>query len=307
MENDTASTNQHDCIRIESGKFIIALAMVSFPIQILLIKVLFWKSRLTLPRHMILASLTISDFIQVNFGALIIASGRIFDPKTKSWSCQLHRKLMEISCVVTVVTASGSILALCLERYIACVHCFRVHQIFSEQRVKRLLYTIWISGIIAGFVDYKRYIPNYTLVLLPLTSTFSIIYFISVLPTSVILLILQTRLYLLSMRKLKVEPANNFGAQAEAKDLIRRQLKLAICASFVAILYIVCMCPLAFYIMHTGFKEVNDASAFRSGSIFIAAINTLVDPFLYGIGMADTRREMKRELKSLNNYIFCKD
>eukprot|EP00794_Sanderia_malayensis_P009917 gene9917-10934_t len=307
MENTTVITNQHDCIRKEAATFSITMGIIILPVHIVMIKILFWGSRLTLPRHMVLASLTISDFIQLVAIGLITSSGRTFDLKTRLWGCQLHRKLMEIASALTLVTSSGSILALSFERYIACVHCFRVHQIFSEQRVKRLLLAIWISGIIAGFIDYKRYTPNYTLVALPLTTTFSIIYVIFVIPTTVILLILQTRLYLFSMKKMKVEPGNNFGRQAEAKDLIRKQLKLGICASCVATLYIICMCPLAFYAMNTGFKEVNDASVFRLASILIASINTLVDPFLYGFGMADTRREIRRELKSLKNYIFCKD
>eukprot|EP00794_Sanderia_malayensis_P009952 gene9952-10972_t len=307
MDNNTTIIHQHDCITKQSVSILVILVIIFLPFQILMIKILFWRSTLTLPRHMILASLAISDFIQVVALGLIITSGRIFDLKTRSLSCQVHRKLMETVGVLTLVTSSGSILALSFERYIACVHCFRVHQIFSEQRVERLLFTIWIFGIIAIFIDYKRYTPNYTLVALPLTTTFSIIYVIFIIPTTVILLILQTRLYLLSKRKMKVEPANNFGRQAEAKDLIKKQLKLAFTAGCVATLYIVCMCPLAFYIINTRFKVANDASAFRSACVWFTCFNTLVNPFLYGLGMADTRRRIKRELKSLKKYILCKD
>eukprot|EP00794_Sanderia_malayensis_P007733 gene7733-8573_t len=269
-----------------------------------MLKILIRNPRLTLSCHHILASLAVSDVVQTYGMFFCVFLGAHTNRETKSFACQLDRKLIATLFSGTVVTSTGSILLLSIERYVACFHCFRVHTIFTEERVKRIIYAIWITGSICGFIDYKRYKPNYSAVVVPLTTTLDIMYVAVVVPTSVIMFILQSRLYLLSMRKTTVHPSFNFGRQAEVSDVRRRQLKLAFNASYAIIMYKACMLPLVSYIIFTGFKEKNDESKFRRVSIFLASLNAQVDPFIYGFGMPDLRREMKRELKAWKRRII---
>eukprot|EP00794_Sanderia_malayensis_P016598 gene16598-18287_t len=303
MDDKNNTLLPFDCSRKKSTAFI-ATSLLLFPVHIFMLNILLRSTRLTLPRHNIFASLAVSDFTQTYGILLSILHGQLFEIKATSLSCQFNRKFLEIIGAITVVTSSGSILAMSIERYVACVHCFRVHTIFTETRVKRIIYAIWITGTICGFIDYKRYIPNYSFAAVPLTATFGIIYIIVVVPTSVVVLIIQIQLYRLSMRKTTVHPSYNFGRQAEARDVRRQQLKLSLSASYVIIMYMACMLPLASYIVSTGFKEINDESMFRTASLLFTSINALIDPFVYGVGMPDTRREMKRELKALKDKIM---
>jgi len=223
--------------------------------------------------------------------------------KTTLLSCQIIRKILEILAVLTVVTSSGSILVLSFERYVACIHCFRVHEIVSEKRVNRSLYGIWTFGLICSFLDEKHYKQNTARLSMQLTKTLSIIYVITVLSCSTVLAYIQIRLYRLSRKLMKVHPGSSFGRGAEANDLRRNQMKVSIVASSVIGLYMICMVPLACYIVFTSFKESNEQSKNRLISIFLVQVNAFVDSFVYGLGMADTRKAMAKELRKAKTVI----
>ncbi len=300
-KNDTVIA--YECARKEPTLFAVVLAVIALPIQIVLSKILIQRFRLRLPRHKILLSLTVSDSIQVIFVAFLQLLGLILQLEASSTGCQVIRKLVELVVISTIVWASGSIVALSIERYVACVHCFRFHEIITDKFVNRYLCCLWAIGLLAGFVDEQRYEPNSTLVALPLTKTFGIIYSVTVLSSSAILAFVQIRLYLISKKKNKTHPGVIFGRAAEVNDLRKRQLKISIVASAVVVLYVVCMCPLAFYSILYGFDHYTDVgSAFRLASLLVASANTFMDPFVYGLGMGDTRQAMKKELKKIQNF-----
>ncbi len=295
----------HECGRKVPILIRVALAVLLGPIQIFICKILIQRLQLGLPRYKILLSLTISDGLQITFTALTQLLGIIFQLEATSFSCQVSRKILEFISIATVITASGSIVALSIERYVACVHCFRLHEIITDKVINRFLCCLWTVGVIVGFLDNKRYERNTTLVALPLTEANNIIYVITVLSSSVIITYVQIRLYLTSKEKNKVQPGANFGRAAEASDLRKRQMKISMVASAVVVLYVVCMCPLAFYMVFNRFKQPEDiSSGLRLFCFFLTSANTVVDPLLYGFGMTDTRKAIKKEFKQLKNYIW---
>ncbi len=251
---------------------------------------------------MILLSLTISDCLQISLVAFIQLMALLSDLKTVDVSCQVLRKIVEVVAVLTMVTSSGSILALSVERYVACIYCFRVHHIVSHKRVQRALYAVWGLSVVCSFLDEKRYRSSLTSNSLPLTPTSRAIYGFIVIISTVILTCIQISLYRLARKLIRVHPGSSFGSNAEANDLRRDQLRSSIAASAVVVLYVVCMCPLAIYMLVMFFEELDVQSDARLFCIFLAQINTFVDPFVYGFGMEDTRRSIKREMRKMKSF-----
>ena len=123
--------------------------------------------------------------------------------------------------------------------------------------------------------------------------------------TTACLIFTQLKLYLVARRLLRVHPSGSFGSNAEANDFRKSQLKTSIVASAVVLLYVICMCPLGIYLLLLKFKVSNKSQSFRVAAIFLAQVNTFADPFVYGLGMEDVRRAIKRELRKIKS--FCQD
>eukprot|EP00794_Sanderia_malayensis_P017251 gene17251-18975_t len=302
---NSTRTTAFPCCRTQMTMFIFALAVMACPMQTILVKVLVKKFHLRLPRHKILLSLTISDSIQIILLALLQVAGTVFHLKATTFFCQVIRKLTETISVVTTLTSSGSIIALSFERYVACIHCFRYHKIITDELINVSLGCIWVFSVLLGLTDPDRYIPNFTLVSLPLSKTFCIIYAGITLSSTVIVLYVQIRLYILSSKKNKVSTNCSYGRGAEESDLRNRQLKLSFIASGIVAMYVLCMCPLAFYGISTKLEHIeNDRSKIRMVCIVLAAANTFIDPFLYGFGMSDTRVAIIKEIRKIKSFVI---
>ncbi len=302
LNNTTIVT--YSCIAKTPGSFAIFLAFIACPVYILMLKILIHELRLSLPRHKILLSLNISDSIQIAGMGLLSMLGFISQANSNSTGCQVIRKLMEFVGIATVVSASGSVLLLAYERYVACVHCLRLYDIVTDNLVHRALYCIWAVAFISGFLDKELYEANHTAVALVFSKSTCIRYATVVLLSALVLTCVQVRLYLLSYKKINAVPAeNSFGREAEENDTRKAQMKVAIVASAVVGLYMVCMCPAAFYMVFGGFEIQDDTSVIRFICIILSQVNTVVNPFVYGFGMVDTRKKIMADLKKLKDAI----
>ncbi len=289
------------CARKEATLYSSAIALLASPVYILMLKILIYRFRLRLPRDKILLSLTVSDSIQIVIVAVLQLS--VFDDTVDSIGCQIIRKVGEFTVVLTVVSSSGSILLLSWERYMACVHCLRFYKIVTHEKVNRMLCGVWALAFVCGFLEKGRYEANISSSVMPFPETDTIIYVITVLSTSTVLVVVQVRLYLLSYRKTKDNPSGiTFGKKAEENDYRKTQFKIAIVASAIVLLYMICMCPLAIYLISAGFKSRDDNSATKIASIMLILINALMNPFVYGLGMADARKAIKKELKEIKSF-----
>ena len=124
--------------------------------------------------------------------------------------------------------------------------------------------------------------------------------------TTLVLIIVQARLYKLSRTKLKVVPHNMFGTQKEKDDLTRRQLELGFAASIVIIMYVVCMLPVACLLVYSRLNPKNNVCSFRRVLVFFSVMNTISDPFVYDLGMADMHQGIKGESKKLKQLFWQK-
>ncbi len=291
------------CFKKLTVNFSCIFTFIGLPVNFVICKVLIKSLELRLPRHKIILSLAISDCLQISLAAVLQLFGSLLSLTTADFACNVLRRAIEFICFLTIIASTGSIIALSVERYIACIHCFRVHQIVSDGRVTRGLCAIWFLGVLCGLANEKFYQPAPSSSSMYLTQDMNIVYVVVVVIASIVLIIIQFRLYKLSHRLMRVHPAAGAGSNAEAHDLRRRQLKVSFVASAIIVLYMVSMCPLAAYIILTSFRVTTVMSETQQMLIFFAHVNTFIDPFVYGFGMEDTRRAIKREMKKFKELL----
>ena len=257
--------------------------LCALPFHVLLIKILSKDLRLSLSRHRILLSLSLADSTLV-FGLFI---STVINESTTlivgSSGCILHRAIVIFIACSTLVVSSASIVALAVERYIACIHSFHLHQVLSESRVRHATICIWmlaaVIGLLAAFTNNynnELLIPNY--------SAIQYIYLVFTIPASFAVTFIQIRLFIFSRTKIsRVVPVGVVGPELTSSSYKKKQIKIALIAGIVAIAFVVCVASLLYRGIFLG--------------MFLS--NSVVDPFIYGLGIADTRHKIIRNLKKL--------
>ena len=305
MANHTTILNKKCFSSIPSIPLLLILSFTATPLHILIGKVLIQRFRLTLPRYKILLCLSVSDNFIILCATLMFGTGRAINPSRSSLTCQTMLQAMEVLAMMSRCASSGCIIALSIERYIACVHSLRLHVLITDERVNRALLSICVISIVLGLIVIDPQAKNYTVGVASDRERFSVVFFIIVFLSSIILAIIQVRLYRITRAKLQVNPHQTLhGAQEEGRDLLRHQIKVAIAASVVVIFYIICMFPLACLLLYHLLYPNNDYKNITPFFGALAVTNTFADPFVYGFGMADVRKGIKKEYRKLKNCIF---
>ena len=264
-----------------------------------MVKVLVSDLRLGLARHKIMLCLSISDLIQLLIIVVGVTVAIIFNFVLFTTGCNIVFSMLQFAIAMTLVVSSLSIVSLSVERYVACIYSFHLHRIFTRERMMYGISFTWILGLICGGLaaipssagkernlDGAQFLKGFSV-------TF-------ILPTSAIVSIIQYRLLSFSRKKLvQVGPVTQFGCEAELADLRRRQIKVAFVASIVAVAYIICMLPLgclSFYeLIHGSISPSNIPGILRN----LAFMNNFVDPYIYGLGISDTRMAIRKNLRKV--------
>ena len=209
---------------------------------------------------------------------------------------------------LTVSVSSLAVLAMSLERYVACIHSFPLHEMFSDKRVAVMSCFIWAIGAVCAATAIAIHPINTQETIVGDLITFKVIVVIFVIPTSAAVVFIQARLFFFSRKKLsQITPSGAFGAQAELADFRKKQIKVAMVASVIAFAFIFCMLPLAATSLYELVNNVSLKSTFKTTCIALAMANTLVDPFIYGFGVAVTRRLIMKNLKNLKLFILARN
>ena len=284
------------------------LQFLALPFHMLMTKILAKDLRLTLPRHKIMFSLSLSDGLQIFIISITATFAKVFSLKTDTSACIALRQIVLADAALTVSVSSLAVLAMSLERYVACIHSFRLHEMFSDKRVAVMSGFIWAIGAVCAATAIAIHPINIKETTIGGVITFQLIAVIFVIPTSIAVAIIQARLFFFSRKKLsKITPSGAFGAQAELADFRKKQIKVAMVASIIAFAFIFCMLPLAATSLYELVNNVSLESSFKTTCIALALANTLVDPFIYGIGVADTRRLIVKNLKNLKLFILARN
>ena len=305
MANQTKSMNEQCFPFAPMMPFLLVLSITATPFHILIMKVLIQRFRLSMPRHTILLWLSISDNFQILSATLHFAAGQAINPSIISLTCQVLRHMVEVLGVMGHCASSGCIIALSVERYIACVYSLRLHALVTSERVTRALISIVVISIVLGLLVIHPQTPNYSTEVISNGKRILLVFIITVYLSSVILTIIQFHLYRISRSKLRVTPHHiTHGAQKEGQDLTRRQINLGIAASVVVVMYIACMFPIACLFAYTLVHHGKEVGGIRAYLLALAILNTFADPFVYGFGMADVRKGIKKEFSKLKKCVI---
>ncbi len=301
----------HPCFPKAVSSLSIMLMFTVSPFHLFIFIVLFKQYELP-QRHKFFLSLTMYDNLQIIYNGLFGLASAVFGLRTDSLSCQVLRQMCEFVLVSTFVGAGLSIAALSAERYINCFYCLRAYQIITNKRVKVVIFSIAVLSFIGGCMALHPYTVNPHPRVLSNTAMPTITITVATFLSSLIVTVCQWHLYFLSREKWRVDASMpKFGRDAEAVDLKRQQIKVTITASVVVVSYVICMIPASCYNLYILF-EGDKGSFTLTWRVFsiLALLNTLADPLVYGIGMADTRmllRAAVRKLKLALIRVFIND
>ena len=264
-----------------------------------MVKVLVSDLRLGLARHMIMLCLSISDLMQLLIIVVGVTVAIIFNFALFSTGCTIVFGMLQFTIAMTLVVSSLSIVSLSVERYVACIYSFHLHRIFTRERMMYGISFIWILSLICGSLAA---IPSSVLkgnsldggnILRGLSVVF-------ILPTSSLVSIIQYRLLSFSRKKLvQVGLSAQFGCQAEIADLRKRQIKVTFVASIVAVAYMVCMLPLGCLSLHELIYGTMSSSNIPGILRHLAFMNNFADPYIYGLGISDTRMAICKNLRKV--------
>ena len=297
------STLIFKCIPRSVGNITIAITVLILPFHILMIKVLLLDLRLALPRHKILLCLSLSDTMQIFITSLCVATGRIFSLTTKSIMCHITRDIVLFNTSVTVVLSSLAICGLSLERYVACIYSFRLYRIFTKERILFCSLCASFIGLLLGIISITLRDKNSQEVILEDNKPLRVMSMIIFISTSILICIVQIRLFTFSRKKLKnVGHRAMFGSNAEITDLRKKQIKIAFVASIIALAYIVCMLPAACTSVYKLISGHSSHESFQFIVKVLAFINNFINPFIYGIGIADIRKALLKNLRTVRNF-----
>ena len=293
------------CQKLEEGVLfaIIFPLICALPMHLLMAKILYKDCQLALPRHKIMLSLTISDALQIFVVFVtIIFESLISGTKHEEAACKYIKRTRAIFIPLTFFVSSVNIISLCIERYISCIHSLYVYHIMTAKRVVSVLIAEWMIGTVIGAVTL--YLNVYKG--LEKTESSAIMY-ASVLiafPSAAIIIVIQLRLFYFSRKVAKVKPGPASGNQPELVDFRRRQVKVTFVASIVAIAYIVCMFPLTItnaWEWHHGERK---NGPWKSAFYFLASLNTMCDPLIYGLGIGETRKMIWKNIKQIRDFLL---
>ena len=282
------------------------LECVSLPLQILLVKILWKDFSCFLPRHKILLSLNISDstFIFVSgIGSLILL---VSESSTGTKLCLILRGIILFVSVMNTVASSLMIIGLSLDRYVCCIHCFHIHEILTSTRVVAGIALGWLAAAIIAAISTYFDIDKDSMFIPDGVSTLTVSIIIAA--TVIIVTFVQTRLFLLTREKVRVHPAGAFGQQAEEGDLRWREMKIAVSAFLVVVAYIVCMLPGAVVFLVELSSTSHKLVVAKKIVVPFFVANNLINPIIYGFGMADTREALIGHFKMLLSFrVKCID
>ena len=298
------STHNVQCISSAFCNVIIVITCIAFPLHILMIKVLFVDLQLVLPRHKIVFCLSISDALQIALSFLCTTVVQISSVTVESGSCHVIKCFTIFNITVTIVVSSLSISLLSAERYVACIHSFRLHELFTRERTRYSISCIWVIGVICGSLAAAAAVIHGQIMFPSPNDFVDTFVVIIVLPTSIFLTFIQYRLLVFSRKKLaRVKQGSVFGCNAEIADLRRKQIKIAFVAAIVVIAHVLCMLPLSVLSIYEMINGPVSSAPVRGIARALAVLNNFADPFIYGIGIADSRKALLKNLKKLKSSL----
>ena len=298
------STDVVNCIQTDMGISITIIIFITLPFHFLMIKVLLIDLRVALPRHLITLSLSISDVLQILLTFLCMAMMLIFNLIATAGACDVLRCILYFNFAMTLAVSSLTLIVLSVERYVACIHCFRLHEIFTRKRTILSISLIWIVGAISGIATVVFAAKHKEKQILDGNYSMNALLIVFVFPTSVLLAAIQYRVLAFSHSKLRrVNPETLVGPELEMAAMRKKQMKISFVASIVVLVYAISMLPAGCLSL---LELINGNISLKITAILrgLSFANNFADPFIYGIGILDTRKAIVKNLRKLKNFLL---
>ena len=184
------NTTVHNCWRDYVPVFPVILIFGIFPFHVLVMKILAKNLHFALPRHSILFSLCLSDGIQVSFSLIAVFIHSLVTFTAEETACQVLSGALMFTYTLTLIVTYAAVIALSVERYIACIHSFRLHQIVTESRIFYGSIGTWVTAVVVALTVLLARHGHY-LGMLVNESSVKIVSVICIFPTSVIIIVIQ--------------------------------------------------------------------------------------------------------------------
>ena len=305
MANGESSEVQR-CFQFHTEAYQYLILLLVLSLHSLLMKVLVKDLGFQMPRHIIMFSMSMSDFIQILFVCICHFIASVSRSGSDTTICHVLRQTALFVNMLTIVVSSLGVIAMSLERYIACIHSFQIHYIFTHERAVYGSIIQWLIGAILATIEVLR--NNITrMSTVTITSTVKVVYIIFTFAAAIPVCVIQLRLFFFAKTKLKrVNPAGAFGAQLELAHYRKKHIKVALVSGIVAIGFVVCMLPTSFMFLYEIINHTTASASARQVCFSLLTANCLVDPIVYGLGNVDTRKMILRNLKKAKQYIMSK-
>lgn len=308
MDGNYSIGKRFSCRPEGTGNSIVVIVFLALPFHCLMMKVLSINLRFENPRHMILFCLSVSDCFQLVVGSMVSIIMDIGDYEIGTKACDAFRSVLIFTVALGHIVSSLSIVTLSIERYIACFHSYRIHELLTNKRIASTLISFWVCGLTGAGISVIPGERGSERAILSNSIYLERIFVAVALPVSLILNIVQSMLFYLGRKKLaRVEPTGLQRSQDEVERIRKRQMKILIVAAVVVLSYLISTLPVTCLIILNRFAKVTKMT-FSSQMVAtsLGMLNTLLNPFIYGIGMVDTRHAIKRELIRFKNFMLVK-
>ena len=303
------NTSGLSCSLNFTGNVSFVLLFLGLPFHIFIMKIIAFNLQFANPRHIVLFCLSISDSLQVTVTAIIIVIKMTVDFHNRAHICISLVSTLIFNSTLTYTVSSLTLVALSVERYIACFHSYRIQEWLTNKRIIVTLSVFWVLGIIGGGFACIPDSKETKQIMLANSWFFGTIFITVTLPVSFVLIVIQTMLLCLSRKKLNsLQSTSAVPSNPEETERTRRsQLKGAIVSSIIVLSYLVCMLPGAFLLIINRLTDgPRQSHLTRLFVVALGMLNTLLNPFIYGLGMMDTRKAILKELKRTKMYLLIK-
>ena len=297
---ESNKTVHYMCIPNSSGTAAVVVSLLALPIHILILKILVKDIGLSLPHHQIIYTLTLSDALQMFSASGISATVLVFQITTESVTCRILRDAIVFTTSLTVVVSTLALITFAIERMIICVHFLKYRRLFRRTRVKRLLRSYWLVGMIMAGIATVTNDARKTETSVSEATSFQIICSLIILPSALIITVIYFRIYLFCRENvIRVTPNPVGSSLRDITTFNKKQIRIAAVAGIVCLSYFVFMVPMAinFFLELTGVIDNNPST--KVVFICFLMFNTLADPIIYGFGMAQTRHILIRMVKRI--------
>ena len=287
------------CVPKGNGIAGIVISLLALPFHILVAKVLVKDTGLTLPHHLIMLSLTISDALYICSVASMAPIVMALRVTSDSFHCRLLLDFGAFITSLTIVVSSLVTITLAVERMIICIHFLNYRRLFRRSKIKMALRSYWSVGVIIAVIAAYTYDAQVGSAVTESTF-FQIIVTLIVLPSAFIITVIYIRICLFSREKMiRIRPNTDSSNGTYTIAFRRKQIRIEVVAGIVCVAYIGCMVPLA-AVLFLELTGLINTRLYDKRIVFgLAILNNLADPLIYGFGMTQTRQTLARMLKNI--------